>query len=120
MSKINNPIPKIFKDSNKLLEMLMLRKTGFSFNFLAYFYKCDRTSLRYQCRKYQVFPSKKKYIRNDKSSDIFNPNRIANMIIMEIAPEKVSNWIVIDGERINTGKNYSDYLKSNSPYKVTV
>lgn len=109
--------PKVFKDTDKLLEMLMFRKTGFSFNFLADYYNCDRTSLRYQCRKYQIFPVKKVQMRNDKSPDIFNPRRIATTVIVQIAPEKVSNWTVIDGERINTGKSYADYLKANSPYK---
>lgn len=109
------PYTLIAKDKNKLLEMLYLRRAGFSYNFLSKFYGCDRETLRYHCHKYQIFPQKKKFIHN--SSEVFNPARIAIKIISTIAPEKVSNWIVIDGEKINTGKSYADYLKSNSPYK---
>lgn len=105
----------ISKDFNKLLEMLSLRRAGWTFVALADLYNCDRTSLRYQCRKYQVFPDKKIYIKNSK--EVFDPRRISHYIIVELYPKKVSNWKVIDGEKINTGKSYADYLASLSPYK---
>lgn len=108
----------ISKDKAKLLEMLLLREAGFSFNFLADFYGCDRTSLRYQCRKYKVFPNKTIFISNSK--EVFNPQKIATHIIVQIFPQGKSNWTVIDGERVNMGKNYADYLKTVSPYKTRV
>jgi hypothetical protein len=104
----------LFQEPTKLFEMLDLRRAGFSFNFLADLYGCDRTSLRYQCRKYQVFPFKTVFIRNDKSSEIFNPNRMVKKIITEINPRETSQWIIIGGEKVNAGKSYADYL---SPYK---
>lgn len=107
----------IFIDKNKLLEMLSLRRDGWTFVALAELYDCDRTSLRYQCRKYQIFPIKKIFIKN--SNEVFDPKRIAHNIIIEINPV-VENpqWKVVDGERINTGKSYADYLKTISPYKT--
>lgn len=103
----------VSKNPSTLLEILEFRRAGLSLNFLAELYNCDRTSLRYQCRKYQVFPTKTIFIRNDKSSEIFNPKRILHDIILKIIPPENSQWVIIDGERINTGKSYADYL---SPY----
>jgi hypothetical protein len=107
----------ISKDPTILLEILDLRRAGLSLDFLAELYNCDRTSLRYQCRKYQIFPMKTVFIRNDKSPEIFNPKRIASRVLIAVAPPKASNWTIVDGERINTGKSYADYLKDVSPYK---
>ncbi len=108
------------KNPEKLLEMLALRRAGFSFDFLSELYNCDRTTLRYQCRKYQIFPVKTVFIRNDKSPEIYNPKRIIKKIIEELYPERISNWTIVDGERINTGKSYADYLKTLSPYKKSI
>lgn len=107
----------ISKNPEELMEIFLLRRAGLSFDFLADLYQCDRTSLRYQCRKYQIFPIKTIFVRNDKSKEIYNPPRIAKDILVEIVPHKVSQWIIIDGERVNAGKSYADYLKSVSPYK---
>lgn len=117
------PYSNIAKNPEKLIEMLMLRRLGFSTYFLANLYGCDRETLRYHCRKYQIFPQKTKFISN--SPDIFNPKRIATQVIIKIIPETVSNWVSLDGERVNIGKSYADYLKAeklkrNSPYNVTV
>ena len=100
----------IFIDKSKLLEMLLLRKQGWTFVALADLYNCDRTSLRYQCRKYQIFPIKKEFKSN--SNEVFNPKRISTHILVEIFPKKVSNWTTVDGERVNLGKSYADYLKT--------
>lgn len=105
---------RFVQDKNKLIEMLILRRAGWTFVALAHRYHCDRSSLRYHCRKYQVFPIKTEFIRN--SREVFNPQRIAIHIIADIAPFLIKNWEIIDGERINTGKSYAEYLKANSPY----
>lgn len=102
----------ISKNPQQLLEILELRRQGFSLDFLAELHNYDRTSLRYQCRKYQVFPTKTIFIKN--SPEIFNPPRIAHQIIIELNPIQPSKWVIIDGEKINRGKSYADYL---SPYK---
>ena len=100
----------VSKDPSKLLEILALRRQGFSLEFLAELYNCDRTSLRYQCRKYQIFPNKTVFIKN--SNEIFDPRRIASQITIEINPPAVSHWTMIDGEKVNLGKSYKDYLAS--------
>lgn len=114
---MKKPYTLLSKDIEKLLEMLALRRAGYSFNFLADLYDCDRTTLRYQCRKYQIFPIKQIQIPNSKAKEIFNPERIVHDIIITITPKQTSNWIIIDGERINAGKSYAEYLRDNSPYK---
>ena len=106
----------ISQDLDKLLEMLSLRRDGWTFVFLAELFDCDRTSLRYQCRKYQIFPIKKVFTKNSK--EVFNPKRISHNILIEINPIEPSQWVDVDGERVNTGKSYSDYLKTISPYKT--
>ncbi len=113
---MRKPRTSISKDKEILLEILDLRRAGWTFVSLAQLYDCDRTSLRYQCRKYQVFPIKKIYIKN--SNEVFDPKRIAFHILQEMYPAKVSNWVVVDGEKINTGKSYSEYLAALSPYKL--
>lgn len=107
----------ISKDPIILLEILNLRRQGWSFVSLAELYDCDRTSLRYQCRKYQVFPKKTMFIKN--SNEVFNFKRIVHQVVAELYPQEVSNWIIVDGEKVNKGKSYADYLASVSPYKKT-
>jgi hypothetical protein len=99
----------ISKDIDNLLEMLQLRQSGWTFTSLSERYNCDRTSLRYQCRKYQIFPNKTIFKRN--SNEVFDPKRIAGEIIVVVYPQPQSNWIEINGERINTGRDYADYLQ---------
>lgn len=98
----------ISRDTENLLEMLRLRREGWTFMALAELYHCDRTTLRYQCRKYMIFPLKNVNIKN--SNEVFDPKRIAQKIIIEIMPKAESKWIIIDGEKINTGRSYSDYF----------
>lgn len=100
----------VFVNKDKLLEMLSLRKAGWTFVSLAELYNCDRTSLRYQCRKYQVFPQKTKFNFNPHLLEVFDPKRIITQIIVEIHPPEKSDWIEINGEKINKGKSYSEYL----------
>ena len=100
---------KIFNDKDKLLNILNLRLAGWTLISIANLYQCDRQSVRYHCRKYQIFPTKTKFTRN--SREVFNPQRIVNHILIDIIPRKTSNWVVIDGERINNGRSYADYLK---------
>src|SRR3990167_10071097 len=46
---------KLFLDEEKLQEMFKLRKGGWSYNALAKKYRCDHTSIIYQCQKNGVF-----------------------------------------------------------------
>ncbi len=99
----------IDQNPQQLLAILDLRRQGFSLDFIAELYNCDRTTLRYHCRKYQIFPERTIFIKN--SPEVFNPKRIANEIIIKLIPKNESNWTIIGGERVNLGKSYADYLK---------
>ena len=48
---------KKFLDKTKLYEMLQLRRIGFSYNILSLMFDVDRTSLSYQCDRYQIKPT---------------------------------------------------------------
>lgn len=109
---MKKPYTFISKDKDNLIEMLNLRKSGWTFVALSQLYDCDRTTLRYQCRKYQVFPIKKLHIKN--SSEVFDPKRIALHIIHELYPTVQTNWTIIQGEKINKGKSYAEYLAERS------
>ena len=104
----------ISKNPELLFEMLMLRKAGWTFVALSDLYGCDRTSLRYQCRKYQIFPIKTVYKKN--SNEVFNPSRIVTSILIELNPKEEGNWKEVDGEKINTGMSYAEYRAKFSPY----
>lgn len=47
---------KLFLDKEKLYEMVNLRLFGFSLDFLALFYGCDKSTLRSICKKYGLYP----------------------------------------------------------------
>ena len=49
---------RVFKDKNKLKEMLELRQKGKSLPWLAKHYSCDHSSILWQCHKYGVVPGK--------------------------------------------------------------
>lgn len=66
--------PFVFKDANKLYEMAMLRRAGWAISNLSELFNCDRTSLRFQCRKYVIIPipdvqfEMKRVVRNTLAS----------------------------------------------------
>lgn len=113
---MRKPRTAISKDPQILFEILNLRLAGWTFVAISELYNCDRTSLRYQCRKYQIFPLKKIYIKN--SNEVFDPKRISSFILSQIYPQPVSHWTIIEGEKINVGKSYAEYV-AFSPYKRT-
>lgn len=107
----------VFSDPSKLLEMLNLRRAGWTFVSLSEYYNCDRTSLRYQCRKYQIFPHKTVFTFDPHHLEVFDPKRITRTILLTIYPKEDEKWTLIDGERVNLGRSYTDYLKRVSPYR---
>lgn len=87
---------KIFLNSHLLYETLVLRRHGWSFTSLSIYTGADRTSIRDRARKYVVFPI---------TEQIYSPEQIAVVILPKIyKPEK-----------INSEKNYKDYLANNIP-----
>ncbi len=77
--------------------MLALRVEGWSFTSLAFLYGCDRTSIETQCKKYGAEPIGRVYT-------------IERIVVYVLRPKIETKWKLVDGERINKGKMYEDYL----------
>lgn len=99
---------KIFLNKRILVEMLEKRASGWSISALSMHYHCDKSSIRYQIHKYSVNPLDKEIYAIDR-------------IIMQTFPKIVGNWKEVNGERINLGKSYKEYLaESKYPPKAWV
>lgn len=88
---------KIFLDKVKLTQLLNLRLNGFALTSLAYLFNCDVMSVWHQCKKYQIEPLE----------DVYTIERIIKAVIPKPQP---LTYRVINGEKINIGKNYADYI----------
>lgn len=99
---VRNSYVKVFVDKQKLYEMALLRRMGWTFTALAILYNCDRTSVRDQCRKYCIFPL---------GEEVFNPERIVTRILVKENPVSKTAWTIIDGEKVCLGRSYKDYFK---------
>lgn len=88
---------KVFLDTQRLAQMLNLRRVGYSFPSLGIFFTCDWTSPRDQCHKYGIRPLTQK---------TFDIRRITLSCVLEN-----NRWRIINGERINRGKSYKDYFR---------
>lgn len=93
----------IVKDINRLVN---LRIAGFSLVSLSCLHDVGvhYTDLIYQFRKYNI---KMENARNYKNREIYDIPRIINHLM---PPSDDGLWAVIDGERINRGRSYSEYL----------
>ncbi len=72
--------------------LLNLRINGWSYNALASFFGIKRQGARYQCEKYGIYCE-------DRGLSI------------PFLFEMDSVWNYEDGEKVNKGRNYADYLK---------
>lgn len=89
---------RIFKDLNKLQEMLLLRSQGWSLLKLAKYFGCDHTSILYHCHHH--------YIRKERSGII---NVIKNKLF------KKKGFCRICGIRLKSyyaGKSVGDLCES--------
>ncbi len=83
-----------FKFDRKKIDLLLnLRMNGWSYNSLSYFFGTTRPAIRYQCEKYGV---------------IITERGISIPFFFE---EKSNMWVYKDGEVVNKGRTYKDYLK---------
>jgi len=89
---------KLFADKEKLGFMLYLRYQGLALTTLAAFFGCDISSIRFQCDKFHVKPH----------GDVYTFERIINQILPNIKP---ASYKLINGEKINIGKSYEEYIK---------
>ena len=84
-----------FKLSRGAINLILnLRLIGWSYNSLASFFGVSRQAARYQCHKYGI-----EYEGYGM--------RIPNLS----TAQKIDKWRHIDGEKINVGKSYAEYLK---------
>lgn len=81
--------------------MVNLRRNGISFVTLSHHFNCHFTSIIDQCRKYHIVPL---------TDQVFGIETIVSQLLPKQNPE--DRWRVIEGERINRGKSYAEYLKS--------
>ena len=86
-----------FKLSRSSINLILnLRLIGWSYNSLASFFGISRQAARYQCHKYGIeYEGYGMRIPNFSSA------------------QKIDKWRYIDGEKINTGKSYADYLRES-------
>lgn len=79
----------VFREPNVLVTMLFLRKSGWALKDLAYLFGCEHSSVRRMCSKYGVFPTQ---LRSQ-------PTVRFTRVLLDL-----------DGDRINPGKSYAEYL----------
>ena len=91
---------KIFRDKKVLQEMLDLVQDGFSISSIARKFQIDHKSVRYQITKSQMPPVKATKKLNSP------PQRIPK----DLKNTDLKDFYVENGERINVGKSYQEYL----------
>lgn len=85
--------PRTFRNDAVLQAMLQMRNYGWSLKELAFVFHCDHTSIRKAC------------LRNNVAAEV------------PILPRPIIQFkyiVVLDGERINGGKSYREYLKEEN------
>lgn len=88
---------KTFSDKEKLYQLVNLRRNGMSLTSLALFFDCHHTSIMTVCKKYSI---------NPLTEEIYTVERI----VPPTFPKIDERWVMIDGERLNRGRNYADYF----------
>ena len=97
---------RVFKQESVLIEMLNLRRRGYTYDELAERYKVDRTSIKHWCDLYGLGGNIIIIVRHYyESNGISKPRKVKT--------EK-SIWIddKIEG-KICRGKSYAEYLENN-------
>lgn len=91
---------KIFvRDKDLLSQMLALRYYGYALTSLANMFGCDRTSISHHCKMFHIRPVEQ----------VYTIERIVSQIIPK---EQPTTYKIVNGERINLGKSYAEYLSS--------
>lgn len=79
--------------------LINLRLFGYSVDSLAMVFHCDKKAVRNQCDRFFILPEREIFSINKEMGRIFKQQ-----------PEG-RNWKVLDGEKVNMGHSYADYLK---------
>ena len=90
---------KLFLDKSRLYMMVNLRINGFALTTLAKIFGCDVSSIRHQCKKYEIYPVE----------DTYNMERIAYEVIINTKMGNIE-WESMYGHKISKGKTYEEYL----------
>jgi hypothetical protein len=93
---------RVFKDLDKLAEMLVSRMEGKHYIDLADVYTVDRSSIYHWCDKFGIEPI---FVRRR------GPQMSRPIIINFAPPKKVSKYqyLLDEEEQLNEGKNYIQY-----------
>ena len=104
---------KFNRDPDMLMEMLELRKDGWSLTALGQKYGVDHTSVLYQCRKFNVAKSATQQINITQVREMLGVGRLTiDRRLANGFGETYNKWYVMpDGERINRGKTYAQYMQ---------
>ena len=97
---------KLFRDEKVLQEMLELVKQGHSYAFLSRKFECDRSSILYQARKHKI----------ERLVKIVNP-KSPKSYPQDGRTFKLKDYYVENGEKINKGKTYAEYVKEEQDRK---
>lgn len=92
---------KVLHDKMALQQMLNLRLLGLSLTSLAALYGVDWTSIRHHTRSYKL-PKPKA------------PINLLAIIGQALPKPKPLTYKLVNGQRINLGKSYKDYVAANS------
>lgn len=106
-------------DSYLLLEMLELRKLGWSSLELADRYHKDHTTILHHCKKHKIIKGKHpERTRGWQGRDISLVSRILDKKNKESISCYKHGYLNEQGEKVNQGRFYADYLKkANYKYK---
>lgn len=102
---------QIFHDKNKLYLLLNFRIQGYSLGSLSEIFHCDKNTIKKQCLKYSIYPigyDSTKLSQSKKNA--FSTSHIVSLALSK--PREKRLWAVIDGEKINLGRSYKEYLNS--------
>ncbi len=94
---------KVLHNKAKLYQMLNLRLMGFSLTSLAAIYGVDWTSIRHHTRYYQI-------------PRPINTINLFAIVSQAIPKQEPLTYKIVNGERINLGKSYKDYLQAQYPH----
>ena len=98
---------KLFLNKIILTQMLNLRLNGLALSSLAWIYNCDRDSISKQCAKYGIEPD---HIYHKFAAPAPHQVFLLERIVSQILPKDGGNYKIVNGERINLGKSYKEYL----------
>ena len=97
---------KVFRNYDLLTEMLTLRALGSSFMALGEKYGVDHSSIVYQCQKHSVVAMMTQSIMVMKTEP-------KEKIVYSYKPAPLVDgvWANQEGEKINVGRSYQEYLE---------